>query len=459
MNLDTLFTRSKPAVGKRGVHLDLKGLPPTPQRFVELLRLFAAARYNVVLVEWEDSFPWTVDERFRSPTAYSPDDVRRFARVAADLGLELIPLVQCLGHMETPLSVHGFEHLRELPDNESSLNPIDPGSRQLVQQMVDDVLSLMPDVTHFHLGGDESWIFGKSPQTAEYIAAHGKGALYLLHVEPILDRLVSSGIRPILWHDMMVEWDDAALVRLGQKCDLMTWGYAGHPDNGNGHCRTEYFKRFKANGISLWGATAYKGAEHLNERHGADRPVLSERQENALAWMEIANRLNYVGVIATAWSRWNTSAIQCVPIDAALDALVLLGVILHDGALPAGGVDACIDALDSLGEKARFVACRAAMRRLTNVRREGWLHVQYVREQITLARLDKRRTSASSASTGMKCVSQLENFVKESDSVANEVRASLHGLLEAVWIEEYLATRLLPLREEYETLRRDAFQS
>jgi len=68
--LDKLFKKDLPVVLKRGVHLDLKGLPPTPDRFVGLLKLFAAARYNMVLIEWEDSFPWTVDQRFRSPTAY-----------------------------------------------------------------------------------------------------------------------------------------------------------------------------------------------------------------------------------------------------------------------------------------------------------------------------------------------------------------------------------------------------
>lgn len=159
MDIEALFRERKPVLPQRGVHLDLKGLPPTPERMVGLLKLFAAMRYNVVLVEWEDSFPWTVDGRFRSPTAYTPEDVARFVATAADLGLELIPLVQCLGHMETPLSVPGYEPLRELSDNESGLNPLAAGAQELIQRMVDDVLALMPGVRHFHLGGDEARTF------------------------------------------------------------------------------------------------------------------------------------------------------------------------------------------------------------------------------------------------------------------------------------------------------------
>ncbi len=41
------------------------------------------------------------------------------------------------------------------------------------------------------------------------------------HVGPILDRLNARGIRPILWHDMMVDWDDDALRALAPRCDLM----------------------------------------------------------------------------------------------------------------------------------------------------------------------------------------------------------------------------------------------
>ena len=177
------------------------------------------------------------------------------------MGLELIPLVQCLGHMETPLSVEGYEHLREIPDFEAGLNPLAPGARELIQGMADDVLRLMPGVRHFHLGGDEARTFGQNPETKAYIEEHGKGALYLHHVGPILDHLNTLGVRPILWHDMMIDWDSAALKELAEKCDLMPWGYRGHPDTTQGHFKSEYIRRFSEHGFALWGGTAYKGAE------------------------------------------------------------------------------------------------------------------------------------------------------------------------------------------------------
>lgn len=451
---EELFSAAMPVVPRRGINLDLTGLPPTADRLLELLDLFASARYNVVLVQWEDSFPWTVDERFRSPTAYSPEEIVRFRDKAAALGLELIPLVQCLGHMETPLSVPGYERLRELPDDESGLNPLAPGAREVIQSMVDDVLKLMPDVRHFHLGGDEARTFGRNPDTRAYVDAHGKGALYLHHVEPILDSLVARGIRPILWHDMMVDWDSDALRALGRKCDLMFWGYLGHPDNFQGTHSTQCIQRLRDHGLTLWAATAYKGCEgNAPERHSSDLPVLPEREENAVAFADLTQRFGLKGVVATAWSRWAVDTVQCVPIDAALDALVLVASCLHDGRPPAGGVEACHAALDQWGEKERFDACHSAMERLTALRRRGWNTVMHARQQVTLATMDARRTSARNPLLGMKPLGQLEGIVKEADRLANTVRRRFDGLIDPTWIEEYVAVRLDPFRQEWTELR------
>jgi len=455
--LDGLFRKDQPVVAKRGVHMYLAGLPPTADRFVQLLKLFAAAHYNVVVIEWDDSFPWTIDPRFRSPTAYTPEDIRRFQETATTLGLELIPQVQCLGHMETPLGVPGYEHLREVPNISSGLNPLDPKARELVLAMVDDVLKLMPGVKHFHLGGDEAWTLGQNPATKAYVNENGKGALYLQHVEPILDHLNARHIRPILWHDMMIDWDSKQLRSLAPKCDLMVWGYNGNPATTTGNFSTRHIQRFHDHGIVLWGATAYKGAEgETRERHSADRPVLAARVENAQAWAEVAQRHELAGVVATGWSRWSVDTLQCVPIDAALDALVAVGVLLHDGDLPAGGVQACVDALAQVGEKQRFEACRKAMERLTDVRREGWLKVEQVREQLVLCQLDPRRTSARNRAQGLKGLQHLVWIVEKSQRIAAEVKHSLDGLVAPVWIDEYVATRLRPLQDELNALTAQA---
>lgn len=448
ITLDKAFRSDTPCFEKRGVHLDLKGVPPTAERMVELLRIFAAMRYNVVLIEWEDSFPWTVDERFRSPTAYLPEDIACFVATAEALGIELIPLVQCLGHMENPLSVEGYQHLREIPDIEAGLNPLAPGARELVQSMVDDVLRLMPDTKYFHLGGDEARTFGKHPDTRTYIDQHGKGALYMQHVEPILDSLKVRGIRPILWHDMMIDWDDDALRSLAGKADLMAWVYRGDPESSGHHCNRDILQRFTEHGITLWGATAYKGAEGYD----ADLPDIPLHVQNVRAWVKTGQHFDLVGVVATAWSRFAVDTIQCNPIDSSLDSAFMVAVVLHDGAPPEGGAEACIAALESLGERDRFEACRRAMGDLVQLRQAGWASVQQARQVAFLARIEPRRTSAGNPKLGLWGVVRLREIVEELDRIAATVREAFDGLIEPIWIEEYLGTRIEPLREELDLL-------
>lgn len=381
-----MFESDQPVIGKRCVHLDLKGTPPTPERLIKLLEVFAAARYNSVLVEWEDSFPWTVDERFRSETAYSPDTIRKFIKTADRLGMEIIPLVQCLGHMETPLRLREYEHMREVFYDESVLNPLARGARELIGGMIDDVLTLMPNIRHFHMGGDEAGTFGTHPETKKYVAQYGKGALYLRHVEPLLNKLLKRKIRPLLWHDMLCDWDSAALKRLACKADIVVWGYGGHPDTTTGHYSKKIIERFVEHNMPLWGATAYKGADGAD----ADLPNTANREANASAWVEVAKRYGFIGVIATAWSRYSTNDVQNEPIDGALDSAFNVGVILHDGKPPAGGMEACVKALDRIGEGRIFRRVRDALMKLTQVRDSGWGCIK-LRQLIVTVTQDNRR--------------------------------------------------------------------
>jgi hexosaminidase len=443
--LEHLFRAGEPAVAVRGVHLDLKGTPPTPRRLLGLLELFAACRYNAVLVEWEDTFPWTVDERFRCETAYSPEEVAGFHAAAEKLGLEVIPLVQCLGHMETPLSVGGYEHLREVPHQEDVLNPLAPGARELVQKMVEDVLAATPALRHFHLGGDEAWSFGTHPDTKAYVEAHGRAALYLQHVEPMLEALNGRGVRPILWHDMMQQWDADALGRLAARADLCVWGYSGHPDRTTGHHSWKVIERFADHGVPLWGATAYKGAGG----HDTDLTDHHVHTDNALGWAEVAPRYGLKGVFATAWSRYSTHNVCCETVEASLDSLVNVAVILHDARPPDGGVEACVEALGQVGEKQRFQASRAAMAKLAEAREHGWRQVRHLRQLIATAAGDARRRPNSRM---VQALRRLRAAVAQAEAAADVARQAYADLIPPIWVGRYLDERIAPLREELDAL-------
>lgn len=437
------FSASPAVFEQRGVHLDFKGVPPTFDRLLSLVDLFAAARYNVILVEWEDAFPWTVDQRMRSETAYSPQQVRQFVQHAARRGLEIIPLVQCLGHLENALGWPGKQYLWELPDRSDVLNVLADGAGRLVRDMIDDVLALCPDVRRFHLGGDEAWTFGSHPDTQAFIGKHGKAALYLQHIQPLLDHLNDRSIRPILWHDMMIHWSAEELASLARSADLMVWGYRGHPDQvdkGN-HFHRSYIDHLAKAGVPLWCAGAFKGADGMS----SDLPDFNERRDNALAWADVHRSLHFIGAVATGWSRYCTATVQCEPIDAALDALVNVGHIFHDGQSMPGDQRGCEAFLQNVGEFERFARCRDALRTLAEARRLGWMNAADLREMLVTLRQDPRRR------TGPMDLSRLKNLqrhVDESLAASVKIRSAFAGLIDDLWINRYLDERIQPLQSE-----------
>ena len=445
---ESFFKRSSPLVPHRGVHLDLKGVPPTFERLLSLMDVFKAARFDMVLVEWEDMFPWTCDTRFRSATAYTPEQVKAFLAKAKALNIEVIPLVQCLGHMETPLKFPEYAALREVPEHTSVLNPLAPGARELVQKMVDDVMELLPDIKHFHLGGDEAWTFGTHPDTKAYVAAHGKGALYMHFVEPLLDNLIARGVRPILWHDMMGTWDSESLNHIKEKADLCVWGYQRTPElvAPERHYNIQYIEKFHQHGLTLWGGTAYKGGDGGD----LDVPNYARRLENMLGWADIASRFSMDAVFVTAWSRYCTMVTQLSPIDSSLDFLLLSAVILHDGKAPETGLAACVEYLKQIGEYERFSRCRAVIEELSSIKLSAWEQIRVTRQNFACTQLDSTRSDLTAVRNS---VVVLEGYVKRITELTPRIMGAFAGLVPDIWMHLYIADRRYALETEVRDIK------
>lgn len=441
------FRLDAPVAPVRGVHLDLKGVPPTFPRLLELLSLFARLRFNAVLVEWEDMFPWKCDPRLRARGAYTPAHIRRFADVCSELGLEIIPLVQSLGHAENVLRLPGLEALREVADRTDVFHPLNPDAPEFVRRMVADVLALLPDVRRFHLGGDEVYTLGRHPASQAFLAEHGPAALYLRQLEPALAELETRGIRPLLWHDEFVGWEPGELARLAPRADLVVWGYTGDPrDPLTYHHRLPHVEKLHAAGCVLWAATAYKGADGP----GANLPDTTRRQVATAAWAELTPRFQLQGVFATGWSRYASGRIQVAPIDGALDSLVATAFILHDGTAPAGGVEACVAWLDDVGEGASFRRCRDILQTITRLADKCWDWIRQLEEQSANLELEPHR-----AHSGIEQII-FELFDADVAALAragHELETALAGRLDAPWPFNYHEARRRPIEAAASRLR------
>ena len=140
----------------RIVHLDFKGLPLTPHSLCARLQTLRDAGATALLLEWEDMLPFS-DELAdcASPHAYSAAEVAQVVQRAESLGLEVIPLVQTLGHLEFALKQERRADLREDPHDFGTLCPASETAAALVESLLTQVLALHPNATRVHIGCDE----------------------------------------------------------------------------------------------------------------------------------------------------------------------------------------------------------------------------------------------------------------------------------------------------------------
>lgn len=418
----------------RGLHLDLKGSPPTFSRLLDLLDLFSALRYNLILLEWEDMFPWSGDATFRSPDAYSPEEVRIFLAKAYRLKIEIVPLIQTLGHMENFLKGSDRSSLREDPACNDVLNPLALGASEFVKSLIRETLTLMPDVKRFHLGGDEAWHLGVHPQTAEFVDKYGAAALYHHHMQPLFDELHAKNIRPLLWHDMMTKWEDTDIQKIATQADLVVWGYAGHPDTEGCHFDSRYIERFLRLGATVWGACAFKGAEGTN----VDRPNVDARIQNGRDWMEVALRYGFSGIISTGWSRYCFNTCQCESIEACLDTVLAHALLMHDGQL---GSDVTTRAPTLIGdvwskeEGERFAAIREVADQYAIAHEACWYDARTHLAHLATVHLEPKRKRS------LHYQHLFERSLDSFQRATSRYRSALDLLVGPISLQSYFAER------------------
>ncbi|HHN46589.1 MAG TPA: hypothetical protein ENN09_04030, partial [Planctomycetes bacterium] len=205
------------------VHLDLKGAPPRLPYLLDFMSFAKAAGATGFLVEWEDAFPWA-DRELRAPTACSEDEVNKIIGRAAELDMEIVPLVQTFGHLEFVLKHKRFRNLREKAEFLMDICPLHADALPLVLGLIDDLLRLHPAIRRIHLGGDEVWSLGSCERCGPFEQKNGKAALYLHHAAPIIEAVKGRGLVPMLWDDMMRSWPIPELNRLSG-VQLVVWRY------------------------------------------------------------------------------------------------------------------------------------------------------------------------------------------------------------------------------------------
>lgn len=206
-----------------------------------LVPQLARWKINELYLYLETAFAFPSLPRLGGPGAMTPDDARDLQALCRSYHIELVPMLNLLGHAGELLGAQRYHHLLECkPEDDSrtlhgaDLCPSSPATREVVRRQLSDIMAAFPG-TLVHVGGDEVGRFGECRECARRLAAVGRLGLYLEHFNAIREQAAAQGRRIGIWGDMLLhyreEWDrdrnQAAIEALRQDAVIYDWHYSG----------------------------------------------------------------------------------------------------------------------------------------------------------------------------------------------------------------------------------------
>lgn len=294
----------------KGIHLDMKGQVLKFPVLLQVIEGCAARGFNMVLLEYQDRFPYTEElAELVAPDALTVEQIEKIKALCREKGMELIPLVQCLGHLEWVTRFDKYAPLGELyPQMErscSSLCSSNPESFALAKRLAEPVLAMHEDAKYFFIGGDEVDVSEECPLCGGKNKGELLGEYYRKAVQWISGE---KGKIPVMWADMVLQYDNISDY-LPKETLLVDWEYClgmtpaqqkrfyGDIEPVAEACEQPFAGaiRLKEKGFNVLTAPAL--------RSWADSAFLPRNVhlDNSLAAFYTAKEHNMDGILVTSW--------------------------------------------------------------------------------------------------------------------------------------------------------------
>lgn len=281
---------AEPGFPVKGFHLDLRIQVMKPEALKAFANELAAFGINTLVMEWEATFPFESHPVIPNRHAYTKAEIAGFVSHCKKLGIDVVPLQQCLGHLEYVLQHARYAEQREDQKDVSQICPLETErNKQLFIDLFTEMAELHPS-DYFHIGGDEAYLFGQCDQCSAAVERSGKSNLLADHLKMVCDIVVSLGKRPVLWADIAQKYPDE-LGQLPKETIFLVWNYGwalgrfGDPKN------------ITKLGFEVWGAPAL--------RSNPDNFFLTRWDyhfNNIRDFIPVCRDSGYNGVIMTSWS-------------------------------------------------------------------------------------------------------------------------------------------------------------
>mgnify|MGYP003623259258 CR=1 FL=1 len=249
--LTPMHAKSKGDFEVKGFHIDLRCQIMTPEALKNFARELSEIGVNTIIMEWEGTFPYQKHATISNKYAYSPEEVKSFIEHCATLGIDVIPLQNCFGHVEYILRHDRYAHLKEDRKEVSQVCPVkEEECKAVFTEIFAEMAALHPS-HYFHIGGDETYLLGSCKACTAKVEKEGKSKLFVDYVKAMCQIVTDMGKQPVLWADIILKYPEA-VNELPKNLIYVDWNYGWERD---------YFgnmdKLVKA-GATFWGAPSLR---------------------------------------------------------------------------------------------------------------------------------------------------------------------------------------------------------
>ena len=270
--------------------------------FVKSYADFAAENgYNALILYLENAVR-TPDTSFFDPEeTYSPEEISEIVSYAEGLGLDVIPALENLGHLEKFFLYPQLEDLSEIQDVGTQGRGFDPFKRgacgcvtnprlrEFTDKYISDVCSLFHS-RYVHMGLDEPFDLAVCDRCRKAAAQRGKAELFYEHVMHTYELCKSLGRTMMMWDDFF-EYADI-VARLPRDIVLCNWNYVFVGDEPQGH----WTNRIKKDWFRLYDELGFRYL-FCTYAHRASSAY------NTDTFTAYAEKYHPLGAIMTTWRR------------------------------------------------------------------------------------------------------------------------------------------------------------
>lgn len=192
-----------PDIEKRAIHYDTKHHQDKASYVKSFIKDLSRYKVNMLVWEWEDKFAYPSHPEIGAPGAFTMSEMQEFTRYAKQYHIQIVPLVQGLGHVSFILKWPQFRSLREIESSNWEFCPLKDKSYTLLNDLWKDAMDATPGSEYIHIGSDETYELAACDQCKAKAEEIGRSGVYQLFINRAAKYLTANKRKVMAWETPM----------------------------------------------------------------------------------------------------------------------------------------------------------------------------------------------------------------------------------------------------------------